>query len=228
MNKRGSHVGIILSFAIFILFVTFILIVLNPSFNTGERKDFLMDYLKTEIVSNVTSDLERVSVRFNEGSSSCLLITDFSNKVVSRNGIVKKGSEIINGKFSEDDFFLDSTSEGVYELYLSDKFVTEDVNVKPNCNSESEIINIRNEKIVFISEIKSLIGSYESDYNSVKNDFRIPSNSEFEISFVLNDGSIIHQFEKQTDQTVLAEEVLLRYIDEEANINTGFLKIRLW
>ena len=35
-NKKGSHVGMILSFALFITFVVFIYTIVNPTINTSE------------------------------------------------------------------------------------------------------------------------------------------------------------------------------------------------
>ena len=53
----GSHVGFILSFAIFVIFIIFLFIIIAPANKRKGERDFILDKLSDDIVENVTGKL---------------------------------------------------------------------------------------------------------------------------------------------------------------------------
>ena len=59
-NKKGSHVGFILSFVIFITFIVFLLVVFNPRINFKQNKEPILSHLETELLILFDSDLTNI------------------------------------------------------------------------------------------------------------------------------------------------------------------------
>ena len=67
-NKKASHVGMILSFLIFITFVIFLFSVTSPLTRVDQDKQNTLDFLKIELLNNFSEDLSTVTVEFTAGS----------------------------------------------------------------------------------------------------------------------------------------------------------------
>ena len=61
MEKKGSHVGIMLSFVIFVTFLVFLYSVIQPIIKTGQEKKISLDSLKIELVIILDPDLTSYS-----------------------------------------------------------------------------------------------------------------------------------------------------------------------
>ena len=93
-------------------------------------------------------------------------------------------------------------------------------------DSTIKFFSTKNE--IFETKVQSIIQQYTEDYNKVKKDLKIPQGSEFSFSFTNNSGEIIGVEGKNISTNVFAEEIPIRYIDMEANINYGFINIQVW
>ena len=68
-NCKGSHVGMILSFVIFVGFLFFVFTILQPKLNfSGNKQDFL-DYLELELIKNVSANFSIANININEASN---------------------------------------------------------------------------------------------------------------------------------------------------------------
>ncbi len=80
MNKRGSHVGMILSFVIFITFIVFLYTVVKPAVNVGEDKKTITESIQSVVMKNASENLTSVSIEINETtnpSSKCITLQNF-------------------------------------------------------------------------------------------------------------------------------------------------------
>jgi len=57
MNARGSHVGVMLSFVIFITFIVFLLVVFSSRINLFQDKESFLEPLEEELIARFNSDL---------------------------------------------------------------------------------------------------------------------------------------------------------------------------
>ncbi len=63
MNKKGSHVGMMLSFVIFVTFLVFLYSVLSPVVKTEQDKKLVLDSLILEMVEILNSDYTGGSIK---------------------------------------------------------------------------------------------------------------------------------------------------------------------
>jgi len=87
---------------------------------------------------------------------------------------------------------------------------------------------IRTNEYIFESRIIELINDCESDYESLKSELKVPVGSEFDFSFRYGNGTTIGTGEKTITTSIYAEDTPIQYIDKQANINPGFINIRIW
>ena len=66
MEKRGSHVGVMLSFVIFLTFFIFLYTIIEPVIRTQEDKQALSDYLGTELIKMSFANMTTFSIKINE------------------------------------------------------------------------------------------------------------------------------------------------------------------
>lgn len=57
MNAKGSHVGVMLSFVIFITFIVFMFVIFEPNINLGNSKKSVLTYLEKVLVEKFGGDL---------------------------------------------------------------------------------------------------------------------------------------------------------------------------
>ena len=75
-NRAQGHVEIILSFVIFIGFLLFIFIFMNPFAKTKETSH-IMDNIQKSIINEISGDVGKLSVVVNEGKNCYYFSNDY-------------------------------------------------------------------------------------------------------------------------------------------------------
>jgi len=250
-NKRGSHVGMILSFVIFITFIIFLYTVINPTLNTGEDKKTILENIETQIIKNTSANFTVTSVKINTNSPEDKECIQFANLLTTEVSTMPFSMIVKNEDKEIIDHYLVSLmvpdliinrkdkTELFFKIYSSPE-LNKKVVIKPksiSCttktNKEGEdgytIGSIILNKYIFEINIKSLKTDYEKDYEQLKTNLNIPPGTEFEFAFTKSNGEvIIPSGERLKPANVYAEENPVQYIDEVAEIQSGFIKIIVW
>ena len=233
-NKRASHVGVILSFVIFITFIVFLYSTIEPMTKVQRGKQDLVKYLKIELINKFKNNLTTVSIAIDEDiSQDCIKINsiDAEGNVVVKN----ESGRILNSFLSSGKLNINREDCINLKIYYSKEFSEGsflDCNTELQKDIDYTIGLIRTTKEIFLSKIINLtkfINESDSNYNEIKKELKIPLGSEF--SFIFEDSDkkeIAKTKQKNVSVDVYAEEVPAQYIDSEANINPGFLKIKVW
>ena len=104
------------------------------------------------------------------------------------------------------------------------------LNTEPNPGYTIEAITI--DKYIFEKDIQDLMNRYTvGEYEQLKTDLNIPPGTEFEFSFEKSDGNLIEPTPnaiKLKPANVYVEETPVQYVDADANIQSGFIKIAVW
>ncbi|HTY43837.1 MAG TPA: hypothetical protein VMC80_01200 [Patescibacteria group bacterium] len=242
-GKKGSHVGVVLSFVIFIAFLIFIFTVLQPKLNlTGEDKQSIADYLRVELLNNFTSNLTTVFINVtssNNPNQACIKLIDLIYNVsiipkiiVQNETNANLSARVVGNDLDINRDNLDNRFFKVYSsAYFNDITNTQDFsNCKELYLDSDYSVNLKEtEAFVFENLINSTIQSYKSDYPSLKTAFNIPSDSEFGIIFKNADG-VINQpnFNVTQNSNVYSDDVPILYVGKDGNIKSGSLQILVW
>lgn len=228
LNKKGSHVGVILSFVIFMVFVFFLFTILNPLDVSTRDKQAILDYLKTSLVEKAEQNLTTLSFTTNKSTGQeCFEITGLN---YNGNSIVKLDSDLVTSSLVLGTLTVQSEREDnkLFRVFISPVFQKGN----PNCKNKKELnegeISLgqtRNNKYVFNGTLVELT---KKPYTELKEELNIPQGTEFIFSFTIGDSYQGGYPDEPPQTNIISENIPITYFDEKANINSGFINIRIW
>ena len=252
-NKRGSHVEIVISFAIFVIFLVFLYAALEPAVRKPKSKEYILESIKTRIIDYVSEDVYSYSLELKEDTNDMIggffIISEPT--MIQFNSTIKAGADILNSLFyfseSENTNLLTTQRQGDnYKIYSSKEFSK---GVLPpsgkkieKCNqylvdiSCYEIIQTKTEKHIFQTKIGNMSEEYETSEGMLNliNNFRIPSGTNFWFN-VTNESRaqlIAPDFPKiEGNVNIYVEEIPINFINEKndpENKQKGFMTIEIW
>ena len=246
-NRKGSHVGMILSFVIFITFIVFLYSVLRPAIKAGEEKQTTLDSIQKKIEDNVSTVFTSTSIQINSTlnpPTNCVKLRDFlvfmsmdSLHIIVKNEL--DGLEEVSTGPRENESFgrdiiinRDDASKLFFRIYSFSQFdAIGNANPIPcsviNRTTYGISLTLRG-KYISEKSVYELVDYYNSDYEGLKNSLKIPPGSEFGFGFTQSNGTKINVGNAPKSASVFAGETPVQYVDEKANILSGFINIKIW
>ena len=226
-KKALSHVEFMLSFLIFVVFITILFIILNPF--KIEKRDISIESTENILNEYLQTYLTTVSFYTDDSISSdsdCFYI----NKINNGNVIVKKqgiglipasSNSVINIK---DDGGLNS----FYKISLSEDFIE---NGPTSCVSslDGKFGVPVTRKIYSLKKIDQLKLDYISDYLEVKQ--RLNLNYDFKLSITIKSEPVeIVDMDREVPEgvSVIAREKPIQVLEYDGEIYMGKLNLMVW
>lgn len=239
-NRKGTHVGMIISFVTFITFIIFLYAIISPSIKLGEDKGKIIEYLELKIVENTSANFTSSSIEIqSQGNpdTNCVelqnffILSEIPAYVITKNEEGQIQSETYRN-FGNFIIVRNNKDNRFFKIYSSSEFDLLDEEIITPCSAVSDedynIGLIKTGKYVFEEKVYELLDYYENDYEELREEFKIPSGSEFEFSFIKSDGETIGIEQEIREDNIYAEEIPIQYIDSNANILSGFINIKVW
>jgi len=247
INKKAvSHVEMIISFVIFIGFVSFLLIVFNPLKIASPSNSYL-DLTEEKILKYASVDLTVISLNVDFDSTNvqdCFYINAIKN--VDGNLIVKNRENVkIDSSWDKQNLKINIEKSGdFYRLYFSNEFEKE--KELESCDS---IINLnyklgvaRAYKITSDKELSKLFRQYKSNeegdnYITLKeelgleNDFNIMirgSSGEIIASSSEKSLQFIGERYKPTGINIRARDIPINILNSTGDIIPAIMNIQVW
>jgi hypothetical protein len=234
-NNRGTHVGVILSFLIFVTFLAFLYSITEPATRVSKDKLDLLEYLKTELLNEFKEDLSTLTIDLNE--SGCVIFEEFDAELRGQGVVAKDDTGNLLGAHHQIDgkTEISGSEEGILKLYYSEEFSNgTDLGCTKTITSpvDYEIKIFRTTQEIFnstIIRISENINENITYYKELKEKLGAAFDDEFGFTFSDGEGDVIVSAnEKNVSVDIYAEEIPIQYLDNEANINPGFLSVRVW
>ena len=255
MKKRGSQVGIIISFVIFFMFLIFLFVVINQyrqNTNSG-NEDITLKQLQQSVIEESTADLTSYSVNLNDlpkdiqgNVISCFGIDNVfgnsKNKIIVKN----KNEEVIGGPYGADNNYIYITHGGetFFKIMHSEEF--DGTNPITDCqvpftNYEKGLL--KTVPYVFESRLltsgNSLRGQYMgSGYSALKQTLQVPLDMDFgfalkgdlstRIESVPGEKKAYNNPPVGSNVEIFSDDLPVQYVDSQANIKQGWLQVILW
>lgn len=248
-NRKGSHIDVVISFVIFVIFLGFLYSIIGPV-KIQENKENVLDFLEIEIKEKLSANFTSSSITIPgiyvwdcfeinhlvDFTGLNVIVKDENNDVVNF-GLYEDNN--INRKFLR----IDATPEKRYfKIYYSpEKFI--DSPLDETCPftvgsyysdaamyenySITDIGLLRTDKYVFESKVREVFVD-DTKYKEMKESLNLPYGSEFSFSFKTADGVTIKAENKEVAADTYVREVPVQYIDDEANIKSGFINLKIW
>jgi hypothetical protein len=236
MDKKGSHVGVVLSFVIFVTFIIFLYLVVQPTIELEDKKNF-QEILEGEIIEKTSADLTSVSVVVEEEDKICVQLLDFFTKTEIGNRIIVKNEDgsVLSAIISDDDESLyvpKNSGDSFIKIHESNEFNPLGDGKIEDCEELKEdqydLGLVKTNKQIFETKIIELINNYNTDYEALKEKLNVETGGEFGFSFTYNNGTIIGTKERDISISVYADNTPIQYISENADSNSGYLNVKVW
>jgi hypothetical protein len=207
-NKLAQgHIEVMLSFTIFVGFLLFIFIFLNPFAKTQSPQ--VMRNVQESIINEISGEIGKLSIIVN-----------------STNDCYDNSKVIIYG-----DNFIETSNNNLrkYTIYYNDVF---GAGGEPSCSAELgrnySIGTYSKEKIVIYEKIEILKSDYTNDYEGLKDSLGILNEFIFELKKI--DGGVEIGVNKNIPVGIEIESVNIpmRVINSNGKILEYILNIRTW
>lgn len=223
-GKRGSHVGVIASFGIFILFLMGIIIVLEPAFKSEQENSVFVEYVKSKILENISGELTTVIAKSN--GTGCQKLND-SKIGFDSSGINKiakdENGNILDSTYTSPYLGFENNGDNVLWIYYSKRGFENTPFTGTGCN-ETIIKSIRNETNAYEEDILKLY----SNFDAFKSSLNIPPSTDFSSSFRLANGTLLNEEVLNTSRNIFSETTTLDYVNKTASSLNGELLIKVW
>jgi len=238
-NKKGSHVGLILSFAIFIIFIAFMYPLVGPALELKEDKQIVLSSLEKSLFEQFSSDI--VTITLDMGNTigvgtSCIQIQDDFFSGIGENIIIKDEIGSIHEYSKSDDIiYIDTTGSELafLKMQASDELTSSYQTSLESCvlvadiDTKFELITTKN--WILESKIIEMFGFYEAGYELLKVDILgVPAENDFWFKFEYSNGTIISTEEREIYTSIYTSENSIPYIDLDGNISSGLITIIVW
>ncbi|HEA46502.1 MAG TPA: hypothetical protein ENH99_01850 [Candidatus Pacearchaeota archaeon] len=197
-TKRGSHVGVVLSFVIFMTALLLIFAIVQPNL-TVEEKNNIREYLQNEILEQTSEEITTVSVSLTHSApQSCVELNNF----FSRTGIGDKifirsdSGNVLSTEVSGQNLLTQRNGNIFFRVYWSEEFEHE-TGTLGSCQSLNEgeegyVLGLaKTTKHMFETKVIKLINDYNADYDATKRSLGIVSGDEFDFGFEYHNGTTI-------------------------------------
>jgi hypothetical protein len=154
-KKAQSHIEVIISLILFVGVIIFLLLIINP-LATGSKKTSIIDEIQKIIVTNLSSEVGKLSV-IVKSSGDCYSLADVS----------EYGDKFVEVK----------ESARVYAIYFSDDFPSGVPSCAPPINYTLGAYSKDN--ILIYERIKDLASNYNLSYKETKESLGITNNFAF-------------------------------------------------
>ncbi len=230
-NKKGTHVGVIISFVLFITILVFLYSMIEPTIKSQKNKQYFLDYVEGELIKNVSGVLTSWTVKNTTSIiyPGCLRVNNTELGTVGLNSIVKdRNNQQVNSKISGEFLEIEWTSFGgsFYKIYYSNETFKSTTSFPCTGGYEPAIITSSGRTVKYVSRTK--IANVINNFQDFQNGLNIPPGYYFSLSFTYSNGTKISAGETNVSTSVYAKEKIVQYLDDEANINKGIINIRVW
>lgn len=227
MRAQG-HVEMIVSFIIFIGFLSVLLYILNPV--EQRRVGFaVLDITEQQLLKELSIDYRSLSLIVNNGvdMGSCFII-EYDSSIGF--ALVRDDNRVVPSKLSPGILTIDQTGERYFKIYSSQNFSNSPL-TEAGCvdldESSYNLVSLPPKNSVFFNAFEDLEESYRLDYDGLKEKLGIKNDFEFR---VYDESGLIYKGEinKPLGIDIVARDIPLLAVDDNADTKSIVLNIGAW
>ncbi|MEK6847973.1 MAG: hypothetical protein AABX50_02520, partial [Nanoarchaeota archaeon] len=229
-QRKGSHVGVVISFVLFITFIVFMYTILNYRIGFGENKKASLEQIKEAVKGEISENLTTVSIGITEVNPSCVQLDNFFGKTQASDKLLVKsdsGSALVTSK-SGNDLFVETEGNTFFRVSESGEFSVVSTGIISSCQLLQESLGYvlglsKTEDLIFESKMLNLLNNYTQNYSGLKKNLGISDEDEFGFIFTYSNSTQVRTPEKNLTIDIYAERVPVQYIKISGEREVGFI-----
>ena len=236
-GKKGTHVGVILSFVIFMTFIFFIYLITEPAIKVKNQENSI-EYLINNLIENSSANLTTVSIAITqENPQDCVRLSGFFSAIgLGNKTIVRNVSDVVQSQIDNQDLLIVRNSNTFFKVYESPEFSAAEKGSITPCQQLTQgngysLGLMKASDNIFESKVTGLIENHSRDYDDLKRGLKIPQGGEFDFSFIYSNGTEIKTSQNKTipnNVNIYAKKIPVVYINNNAAQEAGFLNVKIW
>ena len=221
-NKKATHVGVILSFVIFITFVIFIFVILKPTSNIQKGDNSNIIFLKKNIENFISAETTSF-ILSTPGIDLCFTLNESVFGVEGLNYSVKNEHNTpIKSDQNANELFIEKDNSGnLYKVTYSPRNLSNLLLENHGGCGVVTINSVRKTNQFIEPKIEELILKQEENYSGLKQDFNIPSEKEFGINFTFENETSMGKSLPDKKKATYIKKFQIIYLDLEAEERIG-------
>lgn len=227
LNKKGSHVGIVLSFTIFVTSLIFIISLFSNFINFDVDKKDQLNLLTDNLINKISEEIYVVNV-YDSSSANCSQINtpNFALENYNVLSIDSANIEFPSTIYGQKTIF--EGGKGFSKFYYYENGFTKTLELPTQTCNEISIKNVNKQKMILESKILEIITKIENSYDSLKNELKIGFDDEFNVIFIDAEGNTHTKNEKDLKTNIFSREISIKYVGIDGLEKKGNLIIKIW
>lgn len=234
MNKKASHIGMVISFVIFVGFLFSIYIIITPAIKI-ERMGNIIDITKNNFIRETNSEITLFSVKIDD-ENDCVVLVDFFSETELEDEKIKVNNEDYGLGKSGDNLYINNIHGSLIKIYYSeefDKIVDGTFSDCQNLNKDSgySFGLTKKEKRPTEEKILELFEKYNNNYEDAKSSLIIPKNNDFEMKFIYPNKTIIYankSINNGLETNIFLKSFHFEYFSNKNSKEFGVIEIKIW
>jgi len=237
-NKKGaSHLEFVLSMIIFMTFVTVALFFFAPT-RTNVLSSNTLNFAFDGILGRTQISVDSYSIKLNldaipeeiKNSPNPIGVTisddtDRKTKVFNSTGSIKSSNR------EDKTIYFNRGGDTFFTILFSENFSDEEniIGTAPLESKMYQITSSSDRKVISEKATKALKANYESSYNSLKDDLKLPISSDFSFALIFSPTDIINVTKfVPGGLDVFADSRRFEVLREDENFAYADLVVRTW
>ena len=221
-NKKATHVGIILSFVIFVTFVIFLIVVLKPTSNLQNSDKSTIELLKKNIQDFTSSEIISFILTTSE-SSNCFAFDESGYNLGGFNVSVRNQDNTLSNIVRESNilYIEKDVPDQIYKVDYSPYNLSATSFSNPNNCKDLDIKSIKKTDQILEPLINELILKQGNNYSGLKSDFNVPGEKDFGMMFEFENTTTIGKSIPEKRKATYVKKFQVIYLDLNANEKIG-------
>ena len=226
-NKKGSNVGMVLSFTIFITSLLVIYSLIGSPFDASVSKQNSISSLDQSVMNMIESNTLIVRAT-NPGNDSCYSIKTPQNNFVDLTYVATdvSGNEVASYVSPTETFFSNQTNST--KIYYSNSSFIKTINQTSTACSPANISSVEFQKRVLEKNIIWVINQTDKNYLNFKSQVDLGAGDDFNILFDYRNGTVLGSNSSEPQTNIYSDEFNVNYISLSGKEKTGGLILKVW
>ena len=237
MNKRGSHVGMILSFVLFVTALIFLYDIMKPATTTKDEKEKLIEQVKMSLEKELRRELITSTVRIDPSkySGECVKLnySKFGRELSNEHLVKNFSGKVIESKIDGESLFVGGDVPELLRIFFAEglecEFFGKETSSCKEIDGSDYIFTTSKKEYYFEKDLEKFIENMENEekYSEMKERFLLPVDVEFNLIITLN-GERKGKEKSVSGTNIFANQYPITYINSSADVNSGFFDIFVW